>query len=670
MPTLRNHCLLALLLLWAVAPADGLSQWIDFQDETAARLSLSTVTLNDDQEKDVGVSDFNQDGWDDVVVVRKEPFSTPGARTDVLLLNENGTLVDRTAEYAPGFLATPTDARDVFVGDFDGDGWDDLVIANTFAGQPRLYRNLGNDGNGDWLGLADESDLRLPLITVAPLQFCAVWAGDIDGDGSLDLYFANYKEFGTAFDVLLMNDGAGFFTDETLARLGDLRNSGFGTSVEIHDMDNDGDQDILKTSTLNSVPPWNAIGNFLLFNDGTGHFTNWEKIPGTSPYMFTTGDLNDDALMDVYVVDDAQDYVDLAVNVIPDTQVQFQKNTLTDSPRTTSFGGNVKLADLDNDGDLDLAIADVDVDIPTCSTGGTSRRFTMLENAALHSGSLADPWGSQDNPWNVSTFDFGVLDIDRDGNLDLFLGGCQGYAVFMQTTGAPDVVITLTPESNDIVIPPGGGSFTYDLNVVNNSGVSQTVDIWLVLDGPGGINRTLAQVSKTLPAGGNITRTFTQTIPGGAPAGDYTFTGNVGTFPTADQSDGFPFSKAAGAAPVAVRGWGSDLGALSAKAETATTRLDAAVAGAGLPAAYALDQNYPNPFNPSTSIVFALPEAGRVSLRVFNLLGQEVATLADGFREAGRYRVSFDASELSAGLYLYVLETADFKATRRMMLLK
>ena len=670
MTTLRNHCLLALLLLWAATPFDGLGQWIDFQDETATRLTLSTVTLNDDQEKDVGVSDLNQDGWTDAVIVRKEPFSTPGARTDVLLLNENGTLVDRTAEYAPGFLTTPTDARDVFVGDLDGDGWDDLLIANTFAQQPRFYRNLGNDGNGDWLGLADESDTRLPLITVAPLQFCAVWAGDIDGDGSLDLYFSNYKEFGTSFDVLLMNDGAGFFTDETIARLGDLRNSAFGTSVEIHDMDNDGDQDIIKTSTLNSVSPWNDIGNFLLFNDGTGHFTNWEKIPGTSPYMFTTGDLNDDTLMDVYVVDDAQDYVDLAVGVIPDVQVQFQKNTLTDSPRTTSFGGNVRLADLDNDGDLDLAIADVDVDIPTCTTGGTSRRFTMLRNEGLHSGTLTDPWGTIDNPWNVSAFDMGVLDIDNDGNLDLLMAGCQGYSVFMQTADTPDVAITLTPESNDIVIPPGGGSFSYDLHLVNNAATAQTVDIWLVIDGPGGVNRTVVQITKTLPAGADILRTLSQTIPGGAPAGDYTFTGNVGTFPTADASDSFPFSKAAGSAPLAVRGWASDLGAPGAKAEATTPRLAAAVTEEGLPAAYTLGQNYPNPFNPSTAISFALPEAGQVSLRVFNLLGQEVATLADGFREAGRYRVSFDATELSAGLYLYVLETADFKATRRMMLLK
>ncbi len=89
-----------------------------------------------------------------------------------------------------------------------------------------------------------------------------------------------------------------------------------------------------------------------------------------------------------------------------------------------------------------------------------------------------------------------------------------------------------------------------------------------------------------------------------------------------------------------------------------------------LPAAFELAQNYPNPFNPTTNIQFSLPEASSVNLVVYNLLGQEVATLVNGFMEAGIHKVNFDAANLNTGLYVYKLEANDFVATKKMMLMK
>ena len=218
------------------------SQWIEWEDETADRIVITNVTDNsdtsliDDQEKDLAVGDFDNDSFDDLVVVRKFPFSNPGKRVDLLLMNRNGVLTDETNIHAPEFLSNPTDARDVICTDVNNDDWLDIVVISTFDDPPRLYINQGEDSNGDWQGFADESSARIPdLSETLPFQYCAVAAADITGDGAVEIYMTNYAFGEVAPDILLINDGTGVFTDETDARLGNLRNSSFGTAIEFHD---------------------------------------------------------------------------------------------------------------------------------------------------------------------------------------------------------------------------------------------------------------------------------------------------------------------------------------------------------------------------------------------------------------------------------------------------
>ena len=85
---------------------------------------------------------------------------------------------------------------------------------------------------------------------------------------------------------------------------------------------------------------------------------------------------------------------------------------------------------------------------------------------------------------------------------------------------------------------------------------------------------------------------------------------------------------------------------------------------------YALLQNYPNPFNPVTEIRYVLPNPTQLSLVIYNLLGEEVARLVDGFLPAGEYQAVWDASDAASGIYIYRLKGDDIDIARKMLLLK
>ena len=89
-----------------------------------------------------------------------------------------------------------------------------------------------------------------------------------------------------------------------------------------------------------------------------------------------------------------------------------------------------------------------------------------------------------------------------------------------------------------------------------------------------------------------------------------------------------------------------------------------------LPLEYALEQNYPNPFNPNTTIKYSIPEDGFVKLAVYNLLGEEVATIVNATQKAGRYEVNFNTTGLASGVYVYRIEAANYIASKKLMLMK
>jgi len=416
-------CLLA-LLAGVCLPLLAQQDWIELQDESADRIIAdASLGLTDSQEKDLAVADLNNDGWPDLVIVRKLPFSTPGGLANALFMNDQGVLVERSAELAPSFTAA-TDDRDVVIADVDGDGWLDVITAPTFGDQPRIYINQGSLA-GVWQGLQySAADNRIPPFTPGP-KFCAVAAGDVTGNVALDLYFADYES--PLEDRLVINDGSGFFTDQTATRLTpEMSESVFGTSALILDLNADGFNDIVKVNSSGSAPPPDSTPSAVRVfrNAGGGQFNTLQLVYTEQPYMAASGDFNGDGRPDLYVVDDAQDAILLNTSSAGGS-IQFSTAAVSGSNRTAGFGGNITVADMNGDGFQDVLVSDVDTDIPGCD-----RELAILQNNGK--GSFSDPLNGQDRPWNVSgTFDTAVADFNRDGAADVWIGSCSGNQLFM-----------------------------------------------------------------------------------------------------------------------------------------------------------------------------------------------------------------------------------------------
>jgi hypothetical protein len=405
------------------------------------------------------------------VIMRKQPFSTPGRRRNVLLMNESGVLVDRTDVYAvassvagdEGFL-TPTNDRHSVIADLNDDGWRDVVTATAYGSglakaisHPRVYMNLGQAPGGGWQGLRYEEP-RIPTLPQAP-NTCQVAAGDVTGNGVPDLYFVTYSS--TLNDFLLVNNGTANFTNETSSRVpSQFAVSSFGTACAIVDLNGSGWRDICKSEN----------GPFkIAYNAGNGMFTSWHQASSGSHYHMSVADLNNNGRWDIIITDDGQDRV--LRNQGPNSQGQatFVSVGLPEQSTSgggTGFGGNSVAADLNNDGWKDILIADVDVDASGCG------RFSNIyrNNANGPNVTFARDLSNIPQSMLQGVFDFAVFDINGNGWADIVAGRCSGTQVWMNQpvvnmafnypAGHPGTVTPNEPASVQVQLSPTGGEVT------------------------------------------------------------------------------------------------------------------------------------------------------------------------------------------------------------------
>jgi len=534
-------------------------------------------------------------------------------------------------------------ARSVHAADVDGDGDTDILGAASNDNLITWWKNV--DGSGTlWT-----ERVAGALVSGAT----SVFAADVDGDGDTDILGAAYD--GDSINWWENLSGTG------LSWAGHTVDAAFdgANSVSAADIDGDGDMDI--------------VGSAFFAQD----ITWWENLDGTGlNWAVHVVDALFAGAADVHAADiDGDGDTDLlGAGSIAD-EIRCWENMdgagtswIAHSVSTGFNGaGSVYTDDFDNDGDLDVI-----------GSAYYSDDISCWENP----NSFGINWTCHRVGWMFDgANDVCPTDIDNDGDMDLIGAAYIGDEIAIWTQagspGPPDpITINIIPAVIPTIVPRGGW-FEYDLQMSFNVDQPALGYIWTSAILPNGQSYgPIFDVQFIFAPGMSLdVAGIQQEVPVIAPLGDYIWTVSAGPSllnPTA--SDSFPFTVIAAnmTSDGDLAEWSSNGEQLIlVAADEYLNGSNAVATKETLLPEYSVTPAYPNPFNAATMISVSLPETADLSVQVFNIAGQLVATLMDGSTNAGTHRFTFGSSELASGLYFvraYVPGNID--QTQKIMLIR
>jgi hypothetical protein len=411
--------------------------WIDVTPDSIGRTGFWT--------NKVEIADLNGDGRPDLLFANGGDYSTPGTPEPNQVFLHAGSGLRFVEATAQVLGPTPDLARVIKARDLNGDGITDIVVGTTYQSQSRLFLGLGR---------GQFREVTAANLPAQPLSAGDLEAGDVDGDGDLDLVIADWGPGNNMSNAggrtrLWVNDGAGRFTDATEARMPDI-DVRFSWDLELADVDNDTDLDVL-------VSCKRCGGGYVFRNDGAGTFADDPRgLPQyTNNYEFEAMDLDGDGFLDLVTINDGEIVGGEASSrrehvFRNDGKGRFRDATDTWWPSAANVGEDDNIAaflDYDSDGDADFLIG---------SLSGPDR--LLINDGRGHLTVRLDAFEGGETP---GTLGMAVADLDGDGRIDVVQGqGEHKTATDERVFAGRGVAVDTAPPSVTMVgvdVRPGRG---------------------------------------------------------------------------------------------------------------------------------------------------------------------------------------------------------------------
>ena len=508
--------------------------------------------------------------------------------------------------------------------DINQDGWLDFVIANGNDISRQHLVVYYNDGTGSFPATPDWQSADIDYNGHLDV-------GDVNADGFPDVAVSVYLGsggFNTPGKVKLYLNNAGILSSNP-----DWVSSDefYTFSCAFGDADGDGDLDL----AVACGEPYNSISEQprIYYNNGgmLESLPMWKATAPICSYDVNWADFDNDGDLDLVFAGEGNP------NYIFRNYGAFISVTHTwQSADTSQYANSLFIGDVDNNGFLDLAVSDNN------QLGG-SGKFKIYYNSSSGTLNTIPSWSS-----NFSGYGSGInlADIDNDNDLDLLTGGWfQPCRIYLNTNGTFSINPQYTSEGTSVVEAIVCGD-------VDNDAVQQIQQVF-INDTP----KKLYHISRNQLQNISTVKVGTDTLL----LNEYCYDLENGWVMLATAPNSgvavtikFTFSRDL---DIGITNWDQNKGNYLFYN---TTNPNYVLGEETLPEDFVLYQNYPNPFNPSTKISWQSPVGSWQSLKVYDILGNEVATLVNEYKPAGRYEIEFDGhsddgQNLPSGVYFYQL---------------